>query len=119
MSIATYDDTRAAPPPPPEPEAPRTNYLNVSHTIWSWLLTVDHKRIGILYLVSITFVFALGGAAVSLVRLNLVSPHSAILTEDQYNRMFPAHGVLMVFFFLTPAVPGVLGNFLIPIMIGA
>lgn len=116
MSTATID-FRAA-PTPPEPEDPKVNYLNNGYSLWSWLSTVDHKRIGILYLVSITVFFLIGGIAAGLVRLNLLSPTGAILNEDQYNRMFTAHGVMMLFFFLIPAVPGVLGNFFIPMMIG-
>ena len=81
-------------------------------------MTVDHKRIGILYLVSITVFFIVGGAA-GLVRVNLLSPTGAIMTEDQYNRMFTAHGVVMLFLFLIPAVPAVFGNFFIPMIIGA
>ena len=107
-----------AAPPPPEPAPAPVNYLNVSHTIWSWLFTVDHKRIGILYLVSISVFFIAGGAAAGVVRLNLLQPDGAIVTEDQYNRAFTAHGVLMLFFFLIPAVPAVFGNFFIPMMIG-
>ncbi|HJZ55457.1 MAG TPA: cbb3-type cytochrome c oxidase subunit I, partial [Gemmataceae bacterium] len=73
----------------------------------------------ILYLVSLTVFFAVGGIAAGLVRLNLLSPTGAILTEDQYNRMFTAHGVMMLFFFLIPSIPAVMGNFFIPMMIGA
>jgi cytochrome c oxidase subunit 1 len=118
MSIVIADEPRAA-PPPPEPQPLTTNYLNTNYGIWSWLLTIDHKRIGILYLVSITLFFTVGGIAAGLVRLNLLSPTGAILTEDQYNRMFTAHGVMMLFFFLIPSIPAVFGNFFIPMMIGA
>ena len=118
MSASTLTAPVAA-PPPQEPEPLETNYLNHSYGIWSWLLTVDHKRIGILYLVSITAFFLVGGLAAGLVRLNLMSPTGAIMTEDQYNRMFTAHGVVMLFFFLVPAVPAVFGNFFIPMIIGA
>jgi cytochrome c oxidase subunit 1 len=119
MSVTVTDEPRAAAPPPPEPEAPAVNYLNNGYTIWSWLFTVDHKRIGILYLVSLTVFFAVGGLAAGMVRLNLLSPSGAILTEDQYNRMFTAHGVVMLFFFLIPSIPAVFGNFFVPMMIGA
>jgi cytochrome c oxidase subunit 1 len=118
MSVHVADEPRAA-PPPPEPPTPRVNYLNVAHSVWSWLTTTDHKRIGILYLVSLTVFFAVGGLAAGLVRLNLLTPDGAILTEDQYNRMFTAHGVVMLFFFLIPSIPAVMGNFFIPMMIGA
>ncbi|QJW93850.1 cytochrome c oxidase subunit I [Frigoriglobus tundricola] len=118
MSIAVTSHSGPAAAPPPEPPTPPVNYLNVSHTIWSWLFTVDHKRIGILYLVSISIFFVAGGAAAGIVRLNLLQPDGAIVSEDAYNRAFTAHGVLMLFFFLIPAVPAVFGNFFIPMMIG-
>jgi len=92
-------------------------------TLWSWvkswLFTVDHKRIAILYLLSINFFFLLGGAAATLVRLELVTPQGDLMTSDIYNRMFTLHGVIMVFFFLIPVIPAVLGNFLVPLMLGA
>ena len=99
------------------PEA--TNYINVNHTIKSWLLTVDHKRIALLYLFSISFVFLLGGLAAGMVRLELTSPNGQILSSESYNKMFSSHGILMVFFFLVPSIPATLGNFLVPLMIGA
>jgi cytochrome c oxidase subunit 1 len=95
------------------------DYLHSKQTILSWIVTTDHKRIGILYLVSITFFFVLGSIAAGLVRLSLVEPNGSILTDDVYNRMFTLHGVIMVWFFLVPSIPNTLGNFLIPIMIGA
>ena len=119
MSIAVTHSGPAAAPVPPEPTPAPINYLNTSHTIWSWLFTVDHKRIGLLYLGSISVFFIIGGIFAALVRMNLMSPTGAILSEDAYNRAFTAHGVMMLFFFLIPAVPGVLGNFFIPLMIGA
>jgi len=119
MSIAVSSHSGpAAAPPPPEPPTPPVNYLNVSHTIWSWLFTVDHKRIGLLYLISISVFFVAGGTAAGIVRLNLLQPDGAIVSEDAYNRAFTAHGVMMLFFFLIPAVPAVFGNFFIPMMIG-
>ena len=100
-------------------ETQRPNYLNISHTIKDWLLTVDHKRIAVLYLVSITVMFALGGFAAAMIRYELTSPHGHVLTNDEYNKMFTMHGVSMVFFFLVPSIPATLANFLIPLMIGA
>jgi cytochrome c oxidase subunit 1 len=97
----------------------REDYLNVSHTIKSWLLTIDHKRIALLYLFSISAMFLLGGIAAGLVRLELTSPKGQILSSDAYNRMFSAHGIVMVFLFLVPSIPATLGNFMIPLMIGA
>ncbi len=94
------------------------NYLNNGHGLKSWLLTKDHKRIAILYLISVSFFFIVGGIFALLIRVNLLSP-SGVFTPDTYNRLFTAHGVIMVFLFLVPAVPAILGNFLLPIMIGA
>ncbi|MDQ3815490.1 MAG: cbb3-type cytochrome c oxidase subunit I, partial [Armatimonadota bacterium] len=95
------------------------NYLNVSSTWKSWLFTLDHKRIAILYMVSITLMFFIGGAAATIVRLNLLTPDSLLVRPHTYNKMFSAHGIVMVFFFLVPAIPAVLGNFLVPLMVGA
>lgn len=97
----------------------KENYLNTAHTIKSWLLTVDHKRIGILYLIGITIFFAIGAFFAAFIRLELFTPAGDLLQSDTYNRVFTMHGVAMVFFFLIPSVPAVLGNFLLPIMIGA
>ena len=85
----------------------------------SWLLTYDHKRIGILYLMVVTTAFFLGGLFATVIRLELATPAGDLLSADTYNRMFTMHGVTMVFFVLVPAVPAVLGNFVIPLMIGA
>jgi cytochrome c oxidase subunit I len=104
---------------PVTPEGTTVNYLNVRHSVASWLLTVDHKRICVLYLVSITLFFVIGGLAATLIRLELITPGGDLLTADGYNKAFTAHGVVMVFFFLVPSIPATLGNFLIPIMIGA
>ena len=100
-------------------ELPQTNYLNASYSVTSWLLTTDHKRIAILYLLPITLMFFIGGLAISIDRLSLMTPNGALVDADTYNKMFTIHGVLMVFFFLVPVVPAVLGNFLLPMMIGA
>ena len=108
-----------APELPPEQEKKRKHYLNHDYGILSWLLTVDHKRIGIMYLVTASVFFLFGGLAVMLVRLNLISPTGAILELDQYNKAFTAHGTIMIFLFLIPVIPGVLGNFLVPLMVGA
>src|ERR1700752_3043642 len=97
----------------------RENYLNKEYGVWSWLLTTDHKRIALLYLLSITFFFFIGGFFALLIRLELLTPAGDLVQSDTYNKLFTMHGMVMVFFFLIPAVPAVLGNFLIPIMIGA
>jgi cytochrome c oxidase subunit 1 len=99
--------------------APEPNYLNDRKTVSSWLLSLDHKRIGILYLVAMTCFFLVGGTAAAIFRLELATAEADLLTNDTYNKLFTMHGIVMVFFFLIPAVPGVLGNFLVPLMIGA
>jgi cytochrome c oxidase subunit 1 len=97
----------------------RENYLNQEYGIKSWLLTTDHKRIALLYLLTITFFFFVGGFFALLIRLELLTPAGDLVQADTYNKLFTMHGQVMVFFFLIPAVPAVLGNFLIPMMIGA
>ena len=99
--------------------AVKKTYLNADHTLASWLLTTDHKRIAVLYLISVTLMFFVGGAAAAMVRYELTSPHGILLSSETFNKMFSAHGVVMIFGFLLPAIPAVLGNFLIPLMIGA
>ena len=103
----------------PESQAPRVNYLNAAYGVRSWLLTRDHKRIALLYLVSITFFFFLGGFFALLIRLELLTPAGDLVQAETYNKLFTMHGVIMVFFFLIPSIPAVLGNFFIPMMIGA
>ncbi|HWD37600.1 MAG TPA: cbb3-type cytochrome c oxidase subunit I [Fimbriimonas sp.] len=95
------------------------NYLTVSHTLWSWLSTGDHKRISMLYLVSVTFFFFVGSFFAGLIRLELTSPVGQLLESETYNKVFSGHGVVMVFLFLVPAIPATLGNFALPIMVGA
>src|SRR5215471_18287402 len=97
----------------------RKNYLNAEYGIRSWLFTTDHKRIALLYLISITAMFFIGGFFALLVRLELLTPAGDLLTADMYNKAFTMHGQIMVFFFLIPSIPAVLGNFLIPMMVGA
>ena len=97
----------------------RVHYLNASYGVKSWLFTRDHKRIALLYLASITFMFFIGGAAAVLIRLHLIEPQGSLVEPETYNKLFTMHGVVMIFFFLIPAIPAVLGNFILPIMIGA
>jgi cytochrome c oxidase subunit 1 len=104
---------------PPAAEPPRHHYLNAGYGIRSWLLTKDHKRIAILYLVSVNVFFALGGFMAVLIRLELATPQGDLFQPDVYNRLFTMHGIMMIFFFLIPGIPAILGNFLIPIMVGA
>jgi cytochrome c oxidase subunit 1 len=95
------------------------NYLNADYSVKSWLLTTDHKRIALLYLASITFFFFIGGVFAALIRLELLTPAGDLVSADTYNKLFTMHGIVMIFFFLLPAVPAVLGNFLVPLMVGA
>jgi cytochrome c oxidase subunit 1 len=103
----------------PVQETPRATYLNQEHTVKSWLLTFDHKRIGILYLISVTTFFIVGALFAALVRIELLTPGGDFMSAATYNKIFTMHGVVMVFFVLIPSIPATLGNFLIPIMIGA
>jgi cytochrome c oxidase subunit 1 len=96
-----------------------TSYLTAGDTIRSWLLTRDHKRIALLFFASITAFFFIGGLAATLIRLHLVEPAGTLLAPDTYNRMFTMHGIVMVWFFLIPSIPTTLGNFVLPLMIGA
>ena len=98
---------------------PTVNYLNADYGIMSWLLTKDHKRIGLLYLLSVTFFFAVGGAYAVAIRMELLTPLGDLMQSHTYNKVFTHHGIMMVFFFLIPSIPAVLGNFLVPLMIGA
>ncbi|HTL47724.1 MAG TPA: cytochrome c oxidase subunit I [Verrucomicrobiae bacterium] len=95
------------------------HYLNASYELRSWFGTVDHKRIAILYLISVTLFFFVGGFFAVMIRLELLTPAGDLVSSETYNKLFTMHGIIMIFFFLIPAVPAVLGNFLIPIMIGA
>ncbi len=99
--------------------APREHYLNVDYGIRSWLLTTDHKRIAVLYMISITVMFFIGGIFATLIRLELMTPAGDLVTSDTYNKLFTMHGIVMVFFFLIPSVPAVIGNFVLPMMVGA
>jgi cytochrome c oxidase subunit 1 len=101
------------------PSAGPRDYLTADYSLRSWFGTRDHKRIGLLYLGSITVFFAIGAAAAAAMRIALLSPAGDLVVSEVYNRLFTLHGVIMIWFFLIPAVPNVLGNFLLPLMIGA
>jgi cytochrome c oxidase subunit 1 len=102
-----------------ELRSPKKNYLTNGYTIKSWLLTKDHKRIAIMYLITVSLFFLAGGLYAATIRLELLTPESDLLHSGTYNKVFTQHGILMIFFFLIPSIPAVLGNFLLPIMIGA
>jgi cytochrome c oxidase subunit I len=113
MSIsATADEIQEAP-------ASGRNYINAEKGIWSWLTTVDHKRIGLMYLASVLLAFTLGGSFALALRLELLTPKKTIMSADAYNQAFTLHGAIMVFLFIIPSVPAALGNFVLPIMVGA
>lgn len=95
------------------------SYLAGDRSIRAWLTTTDHKRIAWLYLVSITAFFFVGAAAALAIRLELLTPNPLFFDSEAYNRLFSLHGIVMVWFFLIPSIPATLGNFLLPIMIGA
>src|SRR5271163_2938434 len=103
---------------------PAKNYLNATTGVWSWMSTVDHKRIGVMYLVAVTSAFFLGGIFALLVRLTLLTPShklfgKVLIDADTYNRVFTLHGAIMVFLFIIPSVPASLANFVLPMMLGA
>jgi cytochrome c oxidase subunit 1 len=109
MSTATLE---------PRVHAPR-NYLNADYGWKSWLFTQDHKRIALLYMASVTFFFVIGGSFAVLMRIHLVEPQGALVQPETYNKLFTLHGIVMIFFFLIPSIPAVLGNFVVPLMVGA
>ena len=111
-TIVTLPDQQTA-------QLPKLSYLNSEYGLKSWLLTGDHKRIAMLYLISITFFFFIGGAFAGLIRLELLTPLPDLVASDTYNKLFTMHGVIMIFLFLVPSVPATVGNFVIPIMVGA
>src|SRR5689334_10729152 len=95
------------------------NYLTEDNSVTSWFFTTDHKRVAILFFAGITLFFFVGGAAATLIRLELIKPQGHLVTSDTYNRLFTIHGVIMVWFFLIPSIPSTIGNFMVPLMIGA
>ncbi len=117
MSSVLEAEPQAAPQPPRAAAIP--SYLTEPHGWKSWLFTTDHKRIGLLYMVTVTLFFFVGGLAATLIRLNLIAPRGALVTAELYNKLFTIHGIVMVWFFLIPIIPTALGNFVLPMMIPA
>ena len=109
----------AIPGTPSETTDEELNYLNNKTGIKSWLLTLDHKRIGVMYLWSVLIAFLIGGVFALLIRTELLTPGKTIMEADTYNEMFTLHGTIMVFLFIIPAIPAALGNFFLPIQLGA
>jgi len=101
------------------PKPPRANYLNAEHGLKSWLLTKIHKRIALLYLGAMQFFFFIAASMRWRFGFELLTPQGDLVAVKHYNKMFTQHGIIMVFFFLIPSIPATLGNFLIPMMIGA
>jgi len=112
-------DVLELPVAPNPPQPPRVHYLNQTRGIRSWLFTVDHKRIGVMYLASILFAFLLGGVFAMIVRLKLLTPGPSFITAETYNKIFTLHGAVMIFLFVIPSIPAALGNFVLPLMLGA
>lgn len=100
-------------------EYPEKHYLNQEKGLWAWLTTVDHKKIGLMYLMSVAFFFFIGGVLALLLRTELLTPARNFMTADVYNQVFTLHGAIMIFFFLIPSVPAALGNFVLPLQLGA
>src|SRR5262245_1016067 len=99
--------------------APRKNFWNCTTGFWSWAGTLDHKRIGIMYLVGVSAAFICGGAFALLVRLHLWEPHGLLFSNESCNQIFTLHGAFMVFLFIIPAIPASLGNLVLPLQLGA
>jgi cytochrome c oxidase subunit 1 len=95
------------------------NYLKNSSGVVSWICTLDHKRIGIMYLVGILASFFIGGMLAMGIRAHLLQPAGWLFDNDTYNQVFTLHGAIMVFLFIIPSIPAALGNFLVPVMLGA
>lgn len=100
-------------------ESPKKHYLNSETGIWNWMTTVDHKKIGLMYLASVAFFFLVGGLLALLIRTELLTPARSFIDADVYNQVFTLHGAIMIFFFLIPSAPAALGNFILPLQLGA
>ena len=98
---------------------PNVNYLTEFSGVKSWLLSLDHKRIGLMYMISILFFFLVGGIMAMLIRLELFSPGQTLFSADTYNQVLTYHGAIMVFMVIVPGIPAILGNFFLPLQIGA
>ena len=118
--MSDSDTSIPATPTPSEPsDGGRDNYITHTSGIGSWLFTLDHKRIGIMYMVAILTSFLLGGIFAILIRTELLTPAKTIVEADTYNKIFTLHGAVMIFLFIIPGIPAIMGNFVLPIMLGA
>jgi len=95
------------------------HYLNASSGVMSWLFTLDHKRIAIMYMFGVVGSLILAGAFALILRSELYTPGKMFLSEQAYNQMFTLHGAVMVFLFIIPSIPAIIGNFVLPMMLGA
>lgn len=98
---------------------PEPNYLSHEKGLWSWLSTLDHKRIGVMYLIGISIAFFLGGIFALMIRLELFLPGKQFIGPETFNRLFTLHGAVMIFLFIIPSIPAALGNFVLPLLLGA
>jgi cytochrome c oxidase subunit 1 len=101
------------------PAVAEPSYLGASHGLKSWLFTLDHKRIAVLYMIGILASFFVGGVVALVIRIHLLSPQGTLVAPETYNRLFTLHGAMMIFLFIIPSVPAIMGNFFVPLMIGA
>jgi len=99
--------------------APEPDYIRAKKGIMSWLVTVDHKRLGLMYLASVMFFFMVAGILAIALRTELFTPGQDFMSAQTYNKVFTLHGAIMVFLFIIPSVPAAMGNFLLPLMLGA
>ncbi|MBI4508114.1 MAG: cbb3-type cytochrome c oxidase subunit I [Deltaproteobacteria bacterium] len=104
---------------PPDVLHVEPDYLRAEKGVVSWLLTKDHKRIALMFLVATTLALIAGGAFALLLRLELLTPRRTLMDATTYNRLFTMHGIVLVFMFMIPAIPAIFGNFVLPIMLGA
>jgi cytochrome c oxidase subunit 1 len=117
--MSTAVDTANGVPHAPD-AAHGGNYLTAKKGLWSWIVTLDHKRIGLMYLGSVLLFFLVAGVLALLVRTELMTAKGDFFTTgDGYNKIFTLHGAIMVFLFIIPAVPASIGNFVLPLMLGA
>ena len=99
--------------------AAEDNYITHSRGFLSWIVTLDHKRIGVMYMVAVLLSFLLGGIFALLLRTELLTPGRTFVDANTYNQFFTLHGAIMVFLVIIPSIPAALGNFVLPIMLGA
>lgn len=95
------------------------DYPGMKKGLFGWIFSIDHKRIGLLYLVSMVLFFAVGVTLAFIMKLEMLSPGKDVVDPQTYNTLFTLHGVIMIFLFIIPGIPAIFGNFFLPIQIGA